>query len=405
MLLALLPVDMLAASPRRDRGSASMPTRRHLAARWLLALIAAGSALAIFSGMISSGSSAADAARSNDFMQHAAFARALCAGMELQPHFLLELLDCAIAAPLGGGAFPWALVVLAVIAVVAKIELTYGRIRESGGTGVAFLAALALLFAMPIFNWWHFPAVYLGQVGPNVWHNPTSVAVLPLAMMLFYAAARLTPSDSPRRVAGASGLAVLNILTKPNYLLALLPVWSFVLLHRTGTVWKNPTLRRRALLVAAGLAGPSVAVLAWQAHTLAGSGGSGGVEIAPLAVWRLYSPNIPASTLLSIAFPLAVLILHWPAASRQAPLRLAWFVLLIAVLQMAFLAERGPRRTHGNLFWGAYAANYLLFVESVVVLAGEPRSRRTICAWALLACHAVSGLAYAWQLVTLKAVV
>jgi hypothetical protein len=366
------------------------------AAPWALGLAACGTALAVLSRQVLS---PLDPAGKSDFMQHAAFARALCQGGGMQPHFLFELVVCGIAAPLGGGhAFELAAVAVAALAVVAKVGLTYRRVREAGQVGTASLAALALLFAMPLFNWWKFPQVYLGQVSPNVWHNPTAIVVLPLAMLLFSAASRTTITDRPRRLAGAGALALLNGLVKPNYLLALLPCWIALVVDRAARSPRPSRIgwRRPAIFVAAVLA-PVTALFAWQAWRLAGTGG--GVEIAPLAVWRLYSPNIPASILLSLAFPLGVLALHWNVARRQAPLVLAWSVLLVAVLQMALLAERGPRWPHANFFWGAYAANYLLFVESAVLLAGAPRSWRTTVAWGLLAAHAGAGLVYAGLIV------
>jgi hypothetical protein len=362
------------------------------AAPFALALAAAGTALAVLSRQVLS---PLDPAGKSDFMQHAAFARSLCQGSSMPPHFLFELAVCGIAAPLGGGrAFELAAVAVAALAVVAKVVLTYRRIREAGEVGTASLAALGLLFAMPIFNWWQFPQVYLGQISPNVWHNPTAIAVLPLAMLLFSAASKMTITERPRRLAGAAALTLLNGLTKPNYLLALLPSWLALLVERAArsrragqTGWRQPAI------VGAAVLAPAAGLLAWQGWRFAAGGG---VEMAPLAVWRLYSPNIPASILLSLVFPLGVLVLHWKIARRQAPLALAWSVLLVAVLQMALLAERGPRWPHANFFWGAYAANYLLFVESAALLAGAPRSTRTTLAWSLLAAHAVAGLAYAW---------
>jgi hypothetical protein len=362
------------------------------AAPWVLALAAAGTALAILSRQVFS---PLDPAGKSDFMQHAALARVLCQGRGTPPHFLFELVVCAVAAPLGGGrAFELAAVAVAAAAVVAKVVLTYRRIREVGEAGTASLAALGLLFAMPLFNWWKFPQVYLGQISPNVWHNPTAIAVLPLAMLLFSAASKMTIMDRPRRLAGAGALTLLNGFTKPNYLLALLPCWLALLAERAAGSPRagHPGWRRPALVVAAVVA-PAAALLAWQAWRL--EAGGGGVEIAPLAVWHLYSPHIPASILLSLVFPLGVLALHWQIARRRAPLALAWSVLLVAVLQMALLAERGPRWPHANFFWGAYAANYLLFVESAVLLAGAPRSRRTTLAWGLLAAHAAAGVVYA----------
>ncbi|HEV3455215.1 MAG TPA: hypothetical protein VHG32_01585 [Thermoanaerobaculia bacterium] len=367
------------------------------AAPWALALVAAGTALAVLSRQVLS---PLDPAGKSDFMQHAAFARTLCQGGGMPPHFLFELVVCGIAAPLGGGhAFELASVAVASLAVVAKVVLTYRRIREAGDVGTASLAALGLLFAMPIFNWWKFPQVYLGQISPNVWHNPTAIAVLPLAMLLFSTASQMTTADPPRRLAGAGALTLLNGLTKPNYLLALLPCWVALLVERAirsrreGHLWW-----RRPAIVVAAVAAPAAGLLAWQAWRL--RAGGAGIAIAPLAVWRLHSPNIPASILLSLAFPLGVLALNWKVARRQAPLVLAWSVLLVAMLQMALLAERGARWTHGNFFWGAYAANYLLFVESAVLLAGAPQTARTAVAWGLLAAHAAAGVVYVWLGVT-----
>src|SRR5207245_4270936 len=37
------------------------------------------------------------------------------------------------------------------------------------------LLCLALALAMPLPNWWKFPGIYLGQIWPNVWHNPTAI--------------------------------------------------------------------------------------------------------------------------------------------------------------------------------------------------------------------------------------
>src|SRR5260370_12324210 len=84
------------------------------AAPWALALVAAGTALAVLSRQVLS---PLDPAGKSDFMQHAAFARMLCQGGGMPPHFLFELAVCGVAAPLGGGhAFELAAVVVASLA-------------------------------------------------------------------------------------------------------------------------------------------------------------------------------------------------------------------------------------------------------------------------------------------------
>lgn len=154
---------------------------------------------------------------------------------------------------------------------------------------------------------------------------------------------------------------------------------------------------RRAALAAAILAAPTAIALVWQMRQLRHEGG--GILVAPFAVWSLYSPHIALSLLLSLLFPLGVVVLAWPAVRRAPVLAFAWSVLGVAVAQMALLGEQGPRFPHGNFFWGAYAASFVVFLESAIVLAHEPDSWRTKLAWGLLAAHASSGVLYlVWRL-------
>jgi hypothetical protein len=385
----------LAAAGAAGAAGAAAETARAWdgALQWLLGLVAFGVSVAVFSRQIFW------PPWTKDFPLHIAAARALCrgSGVPLQ-NFLFDLTVCALAAPVGRAwAFEAAALAVATAAVVAKVVLTFRRIRAASGSTASFWAALGLLFAMPLFNWWKFPDPYLGQISPNVWHNPPAIVVLPLALMLFAAAARLTITDRLGAFAGASALALLNCMAKVNYLLALVPCWSVLLGARARSAWlAGRTGWRRPAIVFLLLGVPVAGALAWQAVRLGATGG--GVAVAPLTVWRLFSPDIPASILLSIAFPASVLAFFFDTGRRPPPLVLAWSVLLVAVLQMALLAETGPRSAHGNFFWGAYTANYLLFVESAVVLATAPRSWRSIASWSLLGGHALVGLFYAARL-------
>jgi hypothetical protein len=47
--------------------------------------------------------------------------------------------------------------------------------------------AVALVFVMPIVNWWNFKSVYLGQIAPTIWHNSTTILVMPVVILLFSA--------------------------------------------------------------------------------------------------------------------------------------------------------------------------------------------------------------------------
>jgi hypothetical protein len=116
--------------------------------------------------------------------------------------------------------------------------------------------------------------------------------------------------------------------------------------------------------------------------------------LAPFEVWRLYSPNIPVSLLLSIAFPLGVAVLYFKEIKTDVSVLLAWGVLVVAIAQYALLAETGERFTHANWIWASNFAMYVVFLVSTVVLLTQPRTMRFYFSMTLLAFHVIIGVCY-----------
>jgi hypothetical protein len=334
------------------------------------------------------------------------------------PHPLYHA--CLLALSGGKGvALGVAAVAVLALACGARTYLSARYLTRARPVPVGGLALLcfALAVAMPLPNWWGFigerfrsevayfgprmpawlwavPSVYYGVVSPNVWHNPTGIFAAPFALLLFVAGLRALGQPSPRSAALVGGAMVLSALAKPNYVMTFGPclgVALSALLVRAVRAGRLEGGNAAALLL---LAFAPVAVVLWlQFNAASGeTGRPGPLSFAPWAVWTKESPNIPASVLLGVAFPLAASLLYWREAVRERPLLLAWATLGVAVAQFALLSEADAARSgHGNFGWGLLFADAVLFVVAAEFLLRQA-GRRRVAAFGVLGLHALSGL-------------
>jgi hypothetical protein len=249
---------------------------------------------------------------------------------------------------------------------------------------------------MPIMNWWNYQSIYLGQIAPTVWHNATTILAMPAVIALFYAGLKCLDDPRSRNVGLTAGLCLLAAAIKPNYVLAWLPVFApwFCINAYARRVPLQRLAAQAAMLVA-----PTAVLLLAQGLAVASYLDSK-VIVAPFGVWALYSPHPMASLLLSVAFPLAVLALYRKPILRGAGPLLAWLVFAVAMLQLIFLAEDGARFSHGNFFWGAYMALYMLFLTSADVVIRQPATWRSTIVLSILTLHVASGAYFYGRIVS-----
>jgi hypothetical protein len=331
---------------------------------------------------------------------HARFAQQLLVDGRLLPHFAYHLLLAAAAGfSTDLGQLLLAARYLLALLVLAKLALSLGLARSLTAREGAPLApatalalGLALFFVAPLPKWWRTENVYLGQLSPTVWHNPTVIALLPLAVAAFWACVRTGDGWRASFLCGA--LLAASATAKPNFALAFLPAVALLRLVQVRPLG-------RALAGLACLAAPALAVLGWQYRQALALGlearGQGVVSLRPLEVWQIYSPHPLASALVSLAFPLAVAAFAARDIRQRVPLVAAWLTTALAVAQFALLAEPEPRLGDANYYWAVVPALYLLFLVSACELlaprrlSAARRAGRAGC-WALLAAHAASGV-------------
>lgn len=354
-----------------------------------------------------------------DIAAHARFADDMLAGRLIIAHPVFHAVTIAVARLTSLSTYAAALLVVVASRAAAAALLVWVLMRAPFGTRPwapwhAVLGTVVLLLVGPL-SLFSYPQLYVGYIGLNVAHNPTTNALIPIALVQFVVVWTVLSDGAPRRaardVALATALALASGLAKPSFDITILP--AMFVFGAASWMAAPPERRRRMLAVCLSMGATVVALIAWQQYVLASltptaSGEVSGVQFAPLAVLAHWNGGSRLRSVvhvaLSMAFPLAVLLAYWPEVRRRSHMLLAWLNAGVALALSLLLAETGERWSHGNFLWSAIVALWLLTVVSLdlvyaVDLGGRAANGRRITLRAaaclvLLALHTLSGLAF-----------
>ncbi len=282
-----------------------------------------------------------------------------------------------------------------------------------------WIVGLAALAAVVLTGLWFPPnSVYKGVGSPNVWHNPTQLAVTVAMLMVMPWLVHCWCEFERRLSQGETGVmlpwwkvAVLavflmgSLACKPTFLQALLPaafVMYLVELIRHKTEW-----RYFGQIVAAFLPAVGYFLLQYLYYTGVVVEFTSGVEIGITAQSAWIAIR---NTLRMSACPLAALLVCWRKGMfKDRSLVLALAMTLFSVLEAMAFRETGLREGHGNFTWAANSSSFYLWVVMMgIFLRTIPEDvKRGMCAlrkagyaavFALFGWHVVSGVYYLYHL-------
>lgn len=271
-----------------------------------------------------------------------------------------------------------------------RITLIENRMAE---TIISFVSVLLLIvFSLPTNS-----SFYVGQIPPNVWHNSTTILVMPFALSLFWLSYNQLLQPTEKRLLIITALCVLNVLIKPSFFFVFSLAYPLMLLKRFGLgrqLWRN--------LLPIIISSMIVIIMYYLIYQLSfGNIKAGKSEIAiqPFLVWSRLSPNIALSLFFSLVFPLAYLGFYWRDIIRHTIFQYAAVAFLISIFIAAMFSETGPREFHGNFFWQGIICNYILFFVVAVfftekVLATGLRNWKNITILVAFMLHAIIGVLY-----------
>ena len=278
--------------------------------------------------------------------------------------------------------------------------LLYRYLRQELGNkwkiGHCVLLCLGLLFVTALYMPWYNPQVYLGQSSPTIWHNPTNLAVKPAALLIFLLFIKLylgRETVGNGSIALESFLLLLSCFIKPSFLQGFLPAMVlFLLLELFPNGGKSFGFSLKMALMCV----PSGLYFIVQYLAMFDNSGTRRVELSPFEVIGLDAPCPLFSILLSVAFPLFVLVgLGIKRIFQDKALWLAVLFYIVSLLQYILLVER-PEAQAGNFEWALQLALFLLFVMTAIrFFQTEWKSKAVrLAGRILLGYHILSGIWY-----------
>ncbi|MCL4250185.1 MAG: hypothetical protein KJ065_18700 [Anaerolineae bacterium] len=237
--------------------------------------------------------------------------------------------------------------------------------------------------------------MYFGYVTPHTYHNPTTIVLKPLALILFFISLYgLTHAHSPLWLMPLTlVISVASVMVKPNYALCLVPAVLLLMFVRLAR--RQPV---DSVLLFLGLVAPTMITLAIQMEVMTTSRGD--VVFAPLQSLTIYGETLLGQVVklpLSLLFPLAVAGVTWRASKGDPAFQTAWLALGSGLAQYYLFNE--TKHPHGgNFWWGSQIALFILFIVSARIAwrAPLPEGRRRWL-WVALALHVICGLIW-WGL-------
>jgi hypothetical protein len=294
-------------------------------------------------------------------------------------------------------------VILLSAAVVLKFHLSQLFLRENifGSKTIlpSFLYAIfafCLIFVMNIPNRLSFTWL-IGQFSPNVWHNSTTIVLMPISLLIFMKSLNwLKEPNLNKDLWWNTFLLPISMLVKPSFFFVFAPAWALVILLKFG-LSKKLILGSFPLFTGTSL----LVVQILQIYYFYPYHESAGFRIDPFFVWSNWSYFIPSSILVSIAFPLSVTILFWKEVKSLLDFQFSWLMLLFGIILYALLAENGPFwiQVSNNFGWQLYVADFLLFLVSLRFLLAKTfpftdLSWKSSLSWSLFFIHLGFGILY-----------
>lgn len=287
----------------------------------------------------------------------------------------------------------------------------------------AALAAGVLGIVNALYVPWFNQYQYIGQFSINPIGNPTHMAVKPFGLICFMLAVDLILNYKGQEAIYFSNIKkphwlyilfsiflFLSTFTKPTFMYMLLPTGvvyllidlGFALARRDGSWKKVWGFMWRIFCTCI----PSILYLLIEYITFYywnNVNTDSKVAIYPfLTAWHRFSPNVPRSIRLAMAFPLWMVLTNLKYFFKSVEGRLALIGYAIGTLEFSFFVETGHRLEHLNFAWPMMSGMLLLWVVSTAKLIGitaNPSEHRwnsvvVLVGWILLIVHFISGLYY-----------
>ncbi len=235
---------------------------------------------------------------------------------------------------------------------------------------LAAAGACAMVFAGPLYCKLINPAYYWGQDSVAIWHNPTYLAVEPLALLCFFLYLKMAEEKRTdwRQFVMFGTLLLISGLFKPSFYQMFIP--ALVIFCVVNTLYTRWEAFRFSLCTAFSVV-PSGLLALVQMNILSDADAkideANGMAVGLFKVLGYYSPHPLLSTVLTLGFPLVMLVICRKELLKNKMLLLAGCAVLSGFLQYALLYKE-VNTYAGDFGWGYSLSLVLIFTACLIRL-------------------------------------
>lgn len=297
--------------------------------------------------------------------------------------------------------------VICTYVIVQKIFARYFVKKQN--SKIIFLA-MAVMFVGPLYLPGVFSGYYVGPRTCSIWHNPTYLIVKPFAVLIFFLyyeifkeyakAGEASSKKINRQLFLVSVVLFISAIAKPNFYQIFLPglvLYCLIELIRSRG-------RSFFFLVKIALSVVPVTITGLiQIVALNTSSQESGIGIGFLRVWTHWTPHWFIALIISVTFPIGVMLLLKKDVIRDKMVLLALSTFMSGMLQYMFLfIKKAPFA--GDFGWGFNLAIFLFFIVSIIKFENMelPKGKRgsvlyNICK-VVFALHFICGIIYFYDI-------
>lgn len=267
--------------------------------------------------------------------------------------------------PFGHGLTAGFLAIVTVATVYATYALLQLITEKKYSKSLMLLLAFALNVIMPAFvEWAHFQR-YIGYQSASIWHNSTytCMKLLSVLVMYFYIRYEKKYRDglSIKEWIWFALLLVVANGIKPSFCMVFAPVMAIGLLV---DLFRKVPFRQVFLFGLAVV--PSLFVILWQNVVLFGNDTGNGIVINPGYTLALRGTHPKVTFLLSIAFPLFILLFTLKDLIKDKLYGFVWMMWFFSLLEVYFFTEAGKRAKDANFLWGYAIGIFFITLMALV---------------------------------------
>ncbi len=294
-----------------------------------------------------------------------------------------------------------------------SVKLTEQLVIKQKNTPLLNLLIWLLLFSAPVL--YNYRQMFIGRIPINLWHNSTTIFLIPFALLLFHHSLCFLKKSIPvkKDILLLVFFGFLNVLIKPSFLFAFLPafiIMAFVIHGYQSRMFKSS-------LIIVFTIGVFVLLEYYTIYkmdildSIRFKNDEKGIDIRPFFTMLYLSHNNIAALILnsgvSLLFPFIYLGLFYKEMKKDTDIQYTFWVFFFSLLIAVLVTEKGIMAYFGNFMWQLYVCNFILFLvlvkygyEKVRILG--VKNKKSIMIIAAFSLHLLSGLFYMFKLFYFK---